>query len=107
MFMAWPAPAPPFSPPGMTRRGFVTATLAAGFAFAVRPVSAATITTDETGLTTGEIRIRTADAHIPAYRARPEKGMPFLPSWWSRRFSVSTNTSRTFAGALQKAGISR
>lgn len=69
--------AEPFSPPGMTRRGFVTATLAAGFAFAVRPVSAATITTDETGLTTGEIRIRTADGHIPAYRAKPKKGSAF------------------------------
>src|SRR5687767_11902141 len=67
----------PFSPPGMTRRGFVTATLAAGFAFAVRPVSAATITTDETGLTTGEIRIRTTDGHIPAYRAKPQTGRAF------------------------------
>ena len=67
-------PAGPFGPASMTRRGFVTATLAAGFALAVRPVSAATITTDETGLTTGAIQIRTRDGQIPAYRARPEKG---------------------------------
>jgi carboxymethylenebutenolidase len=67
----------PFSPARMTRRGFVTATLAAGFALAVRPVSAATITTNETGLTTGTIEIRTPDGKIPAYRARPEKGRAF------------------------------
>jgi len=66
-----------FSLDSMTRRGFVTATLAAGFAFAVRPVSAATITTDETGLITGAIQIRTRDGQIPAYRARPEKGRTF------------------------------
>jgi carboxymethylenebutenolidase len=56
----------------MTRRSFVTATLAAGFALAVRPIAAATITTDESGLTAGEIQIRAADGHIPAYRAKPE-----------------------------------
>jgi carboxymethylenebutenolidase len=58
----------------ITRRGFVMATLAAGFALAVRPVSAKTITTDQAGLTAGEIQIRTSDGHIPAYRARPEQG---------------------------------
>jgi len=57
-----------------TRRGFVMATLAAGFALAVRPVSADTLTTDQTGLTAGEIRIQTTDGHIPAYRARPKQG---------------------------------
>ena len=58
----------------ITRRGFVMATLAAGFALAVRPVSAETITTDQVGLTAGEIQIQTADGHIPAYRAKPEQG---------------------------------
>jgi carboxymethylenebutenolidase len=67
----------PVSPALMTRRGFVIATLAAGFALAVRPVSAATITTDDTGLTTGEIQILTTDGQIPAYRARPERGSAF------------------------------
>ncbi|HSL03372.1 MAG TPA: dienelactone hydrolase family protein [Nitrospiraceae bacterium] len=58
----------------ITRRGVVMATLAAGFALAVRPVSAETLTTDQIGLTAGEIKIRTSDGHIPAYRARPEQG---------------------------------
>ena len=58
----------------ITRRGFVMATLAAGFALAVRPISAETLTTDQTGLTAGEIQIRTSNGHIPAYRAKPEKG---------------------------------
>src|SRR6266581_1013059 len=58
----------------ITRRGFVMATLTVGFALAVRPVSAETLTTDQTGLTAGEIQIRTTDGHIPAYRARPGQG---------------------------------
>lgn len=58
----------------MTRRSFVSATLAAGFALAVRPIAAATVTTDESGLTAGEIQVRAADGHIPAYRAKPENG---------------------------------
>src|SRR5438093_653046 len=58
----------------ITRRGFVMATLTAGFALAVRPVSAETLTTDQTGLTAGEIQIRTTGGHIPAYRARPGQG---------------------------------
>ena len=62
------------SEPAITRRGFVMATLAAGFALAVRPVSAETLTTDQTGLSAGEIQIRTIDGHIPAYRAKPERG---------------------------------
>lgn len=58
----------------ITRRGFVMATLTAGFALAVRPVTAETLTTDQTGLTADEIQIRTTDGHIPAYRARPGQG---------------------------------
>jgi carboxymethylenebutenolidase len=58
----------------MTRRGFVMTTLAAGFALAVRPIACDTITTDQAGLTAGEIQIRTSDGHIPAYRARPAQG---------------------------------
>lgn len=57
----------------LSRRGFVMATLAAGFAMAVRPLSAETLTTDQIGLTVGEIQIRTSDGHIPAYRAKPKK----------------------------------
>ncbi|HMU54657.1 MAG TPA: dienelactone hydrolase family protein [Nitrospira sp.] len=64
-------------PAMMTRRGFVTATLAAGFALAVQPIAAATITTDEAELTGGEVRIPTGDGHMPAYRAKPQSGSGF------------------------------
>ena len=60
-----------------TRREFVVTSLAAGFALAVQPVTAQTITTDTTGLAAGEVKIRVADGEIPAYRAMPEKGGPF------------------------------
>jgi carboxymethylenebutenolidase len=60
-----------------TRREFVVTSLAAGFALAVRPVSAETITTDTQGLTAGEIKIPVADGEIPGYRAMPDKGGPF------------------------------
>lgn len=65
------------SAPGMTRRGFMVSTLAAGFALAVHPASAETITTDATGLTAGEVRIPTGDGDIPAYRAMPSEGRSF------------------------------
>ncbi|MCU0951134.1 MAG: dienelactone hydrolase family protein [Burkholderiaceae bacterium] len=59
-------------PQALTRRGFVTTSLAAGFAAAVMPVHAQTmITTDTQGLTAGEVKIKTADGEMPAYRAMP------------------------------------
>ena len=60
-----------------TRRGFVVTSLAAGFALAVQPVSAQTITTDTEGLEAGEVQIPVPDGRIPAYRAMPAKGGPF------------------------------
>ncbi|MGE0680696.1 MAG: dienelactone hydrolase family protein [Candidatus Binatia bacterium] len=61
-----------------TRREFVVTALAAGFALAVRPVSAQTmITTDASGLEAGEVKIPTADGQMPAYRAMPASGGPF------------------------------
>ena len=60
-----------------TRRDFIGATLAAGFALAVRPAGAETITTDSEGLTAGEVRIPTGDGEVPAYRAMPAPGGPF------------------------------
>ena len=60
-----------------SRRGFVVTTLAAGFALAVQPVSAQTITTDTKGLEAGEVKIPVPDGEIPAYRAMPDKGGPF------------------------------
>src|ERR1700683_891038 len=59
------------------RREFVVTSLAAGFALAVQPVSAETITTDSKGLEAGEVKIPVADGTIPAYRAMPDKGGPF------------------------------
>jgi carboxymethylenebutenolidase len=60
-----------------SRRGFVVTSLATGFAMAVRPISAQTITTDTTGLVAGEVKIKTKDGEIPAYRAQPEGEGPF------------------------------
>jgi carboxymethylenebutenolidase len=60
-----------------TRRGFVVTTLASGFALAVQPVSAETITTSSEGLEAGEVKIPVADGEIPAYRAMPASGGPF------------------------------
>jgi carboxymethylenebutenolidase len=54
------------------RRGFVKTSLAAGFAAAVLPVQAQTmIKTDAQGLKAGEVKVRTADGEMPAYRAAP------------------------------------
>ena len=57
-----------------SRREFVVTTLAAGFAAAVIPVSAQTITTDSKGLTAGEVKVPVKDGEMPAYRAMPEGG---------------------------------
>lgn len=58
----------------INRRTFAVTSLASGFALSVQPISAATITTDATGLEAGEVKIPVADGEIPAYRARPAKG---------------------------------
>jgi carboxymethylenebutenolidase len=60
-----------------TRRGFVVTTLATGFALAVQPVSAETITTSAEGLEAGEVKIPVPGGEIPAYRAMPAAGGPF------------------------------
>lgn len=60
-----------------TRREFVVSSLAAGFALAVQPVTAETITTDAKGLEAGEVKIPVKDGEMPAYRAMPDKGGPF------------------------------
>jgi len=62
----------------LTRRKFiVTATLAAGFALCVHPISAEVINTDTTGLVAGEVKIPVKDGEIPAYRAMPATGKNF------------------------------
>jgi carboxymethylenebutenolidase len=60
-----------------TRRGFVMTTLGTGFALAVQPVTAETITTSTEGLVAGEVKITVRDGEIPAYRAMPAKDGPF------------------------------
>lgn len=45
-----------------------------GFAAAVRPVAASTITTDTNGLEAGDVQIPTEDGVIPGYRAMPAGG---------------------------------
>jgi carboxymethylenebutenolidase len=61
----------------LSRRQMVVTSLAAGFAMAVQPVSAAAITTSDAGLTAGEVKIPVGDEKLPAYRAMPAKGGPF------------------------------
>lgn len=61
----------------VSRRGFVVTSLAAGFAAAVRPVAAETITTNTEGLEAGEVKIPVKDGEMPAYRACPAEGKDF------------------------------
>ena len=61
----------------VTRRRVIKTGLATGFALAVQPIAQATISTDDAGLTAGEVKIKAADIEIPAYRAMPSKGGPF------------------------------
>jgi carboxymethylenebutenolidase len=57
-----------------SRRRFLVTSLSAGFALAVRPVGAETITTDAGGLVAGDVKIPVPDGAIPAYRAKPASG---------------------------------
>jgi len=59
------------------RRDFLVTKLAVGFAMAVHPISAQTITTDSNGLTAGEIKIPVGNIQIPGYRACPTRGGMF------------------------------
>ena len=62
----------------LSRRSFVAAGLAVGFAAAVEPVSAEAITTDAKGLVAGAVKVRGPDGvEFPAYRAMPDKGNRF------------------------------
>jgi len=66
---------PIFPPP--SRRTILKTTLSAGFCAAVSPVSAETISTSADGLDVAEVKVKTADGAIPAYRAMPAGGGPF------------------------------
>jgi carboxymethylenebutenolidase len=74
------SPSRPFRPDpgkGLRRREVLLGGLAAGFAVAVGPVSAATISTGADGLTAGFVSIPVAGRSIPAYRAQPARGTGF------------------------------
>jgi carboxymethylenebutenolidase len=65
-------------PAGLSRRGFLSTSLVAGFTLATGPVNAqSVITTDAQGLDAGEVKIPVADGQLPAYRAMPATGGPF------------------------------
>lgn len=65
-------------PEGVSRRGFIAGSLAAGFALAAQPVAAQTvITTDARGLEAGEVVVPVRGGEMPAYRATPAKGKNF------------------------------
>src|SRR4029079_9059727 len=59
------------------RRTFVVTTLGAGFAAAVLPVSAQTISTPATGLVAGEVKVPPKGGAMAAYRAMPASGGSF------------------------------
>jgi len=63
-----------------SRRSFVQTAVGSGFAAAVLPVSAQTITTDTAGLTAGEVKIPVGKDSIPGYRAQPagKSGLPVI-----------------------------
>lgn len=62
----------------LSRRDAMVATLATSFALATQPIAAETqIKTGAEALEAGEIRIKTADVELPAYRAMPASGGPF------------------------------
>jgi carboxymethylenebutenolidase len=54
-----------------------TSRLPQGFAAAVMPITATTITTDTSGLVAGEVEIPAGDLSIPGYRAKPAGGKAF------------------------------
>jgi carboxymethylenebutenolidase len=57
----------------LSRRGFMTASAAtaAGYTLAAGPVRADAITTDTSGLTAGDAKVKVSDGEMPAYFARP------------------------------------
>jgi carboxymethylenebutenolidase len=72
-----PFPSLPGTDVRLGRRELLLGSAAAGFALAVRPVAASTVTTPTQGLTAGWVSVPAADGAIKAYRARPAKGSGF------------------------------
>jgi carboxymethylenebutenolidase len=63
-----------------SRRDFVQTTVGSGFAAAVLPVTAQTVSTDTAGLTAGAVTIDVGSFKMPAYRAQPagKTGLPVI-----------------------------
>ena len=78
-----------------------------GFAAAVLPITAATITTDSAGLIAGEVEIPTGDCASPliAHARRTANHSPPFSS--CRKSSASTNTSRISVAASQNSATSQ
>jgi carboxymethylenebutenolidase len=57
----------------VSRRGFMTASAAtaAGYTLAAGPVRAQVVTTDTSGLTVGDAKVKVSDGEMPAYYAKP------------------------------------
>jgi hypothetical protein len=57
----------------LSRRGFMTASAAtaAGYTLAAGPVRADIVTTDTSGLTAGDAKVKVSDGEMPVYFARP------------------------------------
>ena len=91
----------------LSRREFVVGSLAVGFALAVMPVSADTITTDSKGLVAGEVKIPVEGGAIPAYRAMPASGGPFPTILVVHESLASTNISRTSVADSPSKATSR
>ncbi|GAB7128070.1 dienelactone hydrolase family protein [Silvimonas sp. JCM 19000] len=70
----------PASTTSAERRDFLIASIATGFALAVKPVAASTIITDETGLKTATVGITAPGGPMPAYTARPANARAALPT---------------------------
>ncbi|MBI1745682.1 MAG: dienelactone hydrolase family protein [Acidobacteria bacterium] len=65
----------------VNRREFMVTTLAAGFALAVQPISAQTITTDVTGLVAGEVTIPKLKAGVAWYGRLVGEGNALQPKY--------------------------
>jgi len=59
--------------PALSRRELIAGTVGAGFALAVRPISAATITTSTEGLEIADLHLQGPNGDVPAYMAWPAK----------------------------------
>ena len=61
----------------LARRGFVMTSLISGLTLATQPVEGQAIHTDAVGIDAGETEIPVSDGKLPAYYARPAKGINF------------------------------